>query len=232
MDDLAERLILAKTDNKIMDDLILDYLPFIKKEVSKMGSLGLDYSDRLSLGLFTFMKCVRQYDPAKGHFFSYVGVAIRNSLRDEGKKQATSEKLVVLYPQGDAFDPYAPPGMREDVLAYQAYTRSTTQANLAEEVEQFNEDLARHDITFRELSAISPRQKRSRKLCLALAKAVIGDEEMHGRFCRTGRLPQAQLAARMAISIKTIEKYRRYIVALVIILSGDYPAIRAFVLDD
>ena len=42
------------------------------------------------------------------------------------------------------------------------------------------------------------------------------------------KLPQAQLASALFISPKTIEKHRKYIVTLIILLSGDYPGIRAF----
>jgi hypothetical protein len=41
-------------------------------------------------------------------------------------------------------------------------------------------------------------------------------------------LAQAELAKEFGISPKTIEKYRKYIVTLSILLLGDYPGIKAY----
>jgi RNA polymerase sigma factor len=45
---------------------------------------------------------------------------------------------------------------------------------------------------------------------------------------QTRKLPIQGLAALSGVSEKTLEKYRRYIAAVIIIIHGDYPYIHSF----
>lgn len=223
--ELSERVLKAQTDAAEMDHLVADYLPFIKKEASKYNGYGLEYDDKLSLGMLVFVNCVRQYQPARGNFVSFVSVCVRNRLLDVAAKQNSMAALV-----------QSPMGSEEDVenAAYAdeaslwAYSLTLEQQTLAEEIDALSQSLKQFDITFDVLSKNSPRQKRSRGLCMQLAQAVVRNEMMRHSLFANRRLPQAKLAEQFEISEKTVEKYRRYIVALAVILEGDYPAVKTF----
>lgn len=89
-------------------------------------------------------------------------------------------------------------------------------------------ELADYGISFRELTKLCPRQHRSRNLCLFLAKEIVGEDTYKKQLIQSKKLPKTELAGRFQISGKTIEKYRKYIVTLVILLLGDYPGIKTF----
>ncbi|MEF9895665.1 MAG: RNA polymerase subunit sigma, partial [Clostridia bacterium] len=73
-----------------------------------------------------------------------------------------------------------------------------------------------------------PKKRRARARCLDLARWVAEDENQRAAFLRTSRLPQGELARCGNVSIKTVEKQRKYIVALVVLLLGDFPDMLAF----
>lgn len=225
MSDISARITLAKADNRELETLIEDYLPFIKKEISRFGAMEIDYHDRLSIGMLVFMNCVRQYETSRGDFLVYAGASIRNRMRDEGKKHARHSRRFIHFglAREEAADPRP-----EAEMALQDYSRQSEQRQLAEEIAELTEALAYYGINFEELQAISPKQKRSREQCMAFAMAIVPDKELMRTLRRTRRLPQAHLAELFGVSLKTIEKYRRYVIALVVILSGDYPSIRGF----
>lgn len=224
MDELTLRLREAREDNAALDALIADYQPFIRQEAQKVAVAGLELEDRLSIAALVFMQCVRQYSPERGGFIGYAATCIRNRLLDEGRKGSRQAAVIPLF-QDDAAGEVSP---AEQAYVMEAYDRGQERQSLADEMDALSEALGGHGLSLSMLETVCPRQKRSRTQCAQLAHAVAADALLRDAFGRTGRLPQAELAVRFRISPKTIEKHRRYIVALVVILLGDYPGIRSF----
>lgn len=224
MEELPQRIVRARQDGEELERMVADYLPFIKKEVGKTGAQALEYDDRLSLGMLVFVGCVRQYDEGRGAFLSYASTCIRNRLVDEmrrlGKAKTVSFTLDEEGESGAGLNARA---------SLEAYDKTQEQRGLQEEIGLLSGQLAAHSISFGDLARICPRQKRSRALCADLARQVLADGDMLESFVQKGRLPQKELAQRAGVSEKTVEKYRRYIVALLVIYQGDYPGIGAYI---
>lgn len=225
MDNLTESVLAAQQNNAALDALISDYLPFIKSEMAKAGDLGLEYDDRLSLSMLAFMQCVRQYQANRGAFLPFAAAGIRSRLIDEARRQRRhSSRAVPLLAADEQLDLAGP----ERELAAAQYGREEERRALAEEIDALAEALGEQGITFRGLGEVAPRQKRSRNLAAVLARTVLDEENLRQSFVKHRRLPRSELAQKLGISEKTIEKHRVYIVALLTILLGDYPGIRAF----
>lgn len=225
MNDLISQIRLAQKDAAALERLLVTYLPFIKKQIASLSTLPLEYDDMLSLAMVTFAGCVKQYDESKGSFFGFCSVCIKNRLLDESRKQAGYRHNVVpLCP--DAGENGAPPPELEASIA--RYELEQERLFLHEEIRQYDDALKSFGIRLQELPRICPKQKRSRSQCLLLATAIAGDKN-HAETLRIHkRIAQKDLAEQFHISVKTIEKHRRYIVALAVLILGDYPGIRAF----
>lgn len=226
MNDLLPRLKNAKTDNAELNQLISDYMPYIKNEVLKTPIFQMEFDDRLSIAMLVFMNCIRQYDEGSGGFFPFVSTCIRNRLIDEGKKLARYHAKVIPFRFDREND-----GMENTAITMTSkreYEREQERFSLSEEIDLLSKTLMEVNITFDNLSDICPKQNRSRKQCTALAGEIVSDPALKEQFLHSYRIPQAELARRFGISEKTVEKHRRYIVAIAIILSGDYPGIQAF----
>lgn len=228
MDELTGRIAAAKRDNGQLDKLISDYLPFMKKEITRSGGYGIEYDDCLSLAMLVFMNCVWQYEADKGGFLNYYSVALRNRLIDEGKKQARREKHIeIVRTQQDGSE------MDWDAdISADRYNREKERQGLAEEITLLTQELEPFGITYRELAKSAPKQKRSRALCMLAAQEIIEDPALKKTLFDTRRIAQSEVARRLGVSEKTVEKYRRYIVALAVIIAGEYPQIRAFIPDE
>ncbi len=55
----------------------------------------MEYDDKLSVAMITFINCVRQYDSDKGNFITYVQVSIKNRIIDEIRKEQRYPKNFV-----------------------------------------------------------------------------------------------------------------------------------------
>jgi hypothetical protein len=73
----------------------------------------------------------------------------------------------------------------------------------------------------------SPKQERSRAVCQRIAEAVRESPKLLAETLNSRQLPAARLAE--TFPPKALEKYRQYIVALIILSQGDYPYVYSFV---
>lgn len=224
MNDLEQRVKEAKNSGELLEQLILDYLPFIKKQVGSMMGLGLEYDDMLSIAMLVFSNCVHQYEIERGNFLTFVKVSLKNRLIDESRREMKNKMIVPLYKETE--DEVLL--QTENQIALQYYDKEIERKNLCIEIEDLSTKLEQFDITFSQLAAICPKHTRAKRQCYAIALAVSNDEVMKKKLMENKKIPQKELAGMFKISVKTIEKHRKYIVALVILIDGDYPGIQAF----
>ena len=225
MDTLNEQVEKAKRDAQEMNRLINAYMPFIRKTATETGAAGMDYDDRLSLAMLTFMNCVRQYKNERGNFISFAAACIRNRLIDENRRQLRYRNRETPLFSDDEDRIY---GTAADQASIYAYSRERERESLADEIDAFSQKLADFGIRINELPKICPKQSASRKRCVELGQFVADDGEMCESLMKNHRLAQSRLAKQFGLSEKTIEKHRKYIVTIVILLSGDFPLVKAF----
>lgn len=225
MNEIERRLKTAKIDSAETERLLSDYLPFIKKQISDLRHLSLEYDDMLSLAMLTFVGCIKQYTENRGSFLSFCSVCIRNRLIDESRRQkAYADNVIPLYPENTENSHAVP----ELSASLDSYSKEQERLVLCEEIDRLNTSLNSFGIRFQELPKICPKQDRSRRQCLALATEIIHSENYKTTLFNQKKLSQQELAKNLGISAKTVEKHRKYIITLVILLLGDYPGIRSF----
>lgn len=224
MNELEQRVKEAKNSSQLLEQLISDYLPFIKKQVGSMMGLGLEYDDMLSIAMLVFSNCVHQYEIERGNFLSFVKVSLKNRLIDESRREMKNKLIVPLYKETEDEALLC----TENQIALQHYDKEMERKNLCIEIEDLSIKLEKFDITFSQLAAICPKHNRAKRQCYGIALAVVNNEAMKTKLMESKKIPQKELAGMFKISVKTIEKHRKYIVALVILIDGDYPGIQAF----
>ena len=225
MNELFERIETAKHDNGELERLIADYLPFIKRIVNDAGTMGMEYDDRLSLAMLSFMSSVKQYAAERGGFLAFTAACIRNRLIDESRKQKKySEKIIPLFSEEET----QTSDKLMDKASVDAFTMDQERENLSLEIDAFSERLGEYNISFQELPRICPKQTKARRQCIELGRFAVNNDEIREKMLIHRRLAQSELALRFGLSEKTIEKHRKYIVTIILLLSGDYPHIRAF----
>lgn len=225
MSDIANEVLAAQQDRNKLNQLISDYLPFIKKQLSGLQGMRLEYGDMLSLSMLTFSGCVQQYTVEKGNFLAFCSICIRNRLLDESRKQVRYEsRIVPLFDDNNENQSCVADGD----TAIAVYNTQQEQLSLAQEIESFSTEVKKYGIDFDDLPRICPKQIRSRELCSKLAREIVSTPLLYCGFMTTHRIAQGELSTRFNISPKTIEKHRKYIVTLVVLMGGDFPYIQAF----
>jgi RNA polymerase sigma factor len=213
----------AQTDKRALNTLLRNFMPFIKKCVAGVFFKGQSKADNLTDAMLAFSHSVQTYNPEQGTFISYAATVIRNRLLDSARKELSTQKQIRFF-SAKADDKI--PVWEPDV-SLQEYHRSEEERNLRVEIETANSEFAQWGFSWAALLKNCPRQDRSRRIASRIAKAVRQDSAMLSDTLKNRQLPVSRLAE--TFPRKALEKYRQYIVALIILTQGDYPYICSFV---
>ncbi|WP_130863533.1 sigma-70 family RNA polymerase sigma factor [Bacilliculturomica massiliensis] len=223
-DSLEKRVEMARRDETALNRLIADYLPFIKKQAASLQLTSLEFEDAQSIAMIVFTNCVLQYEAGRGGFLSFARTCIRNRLIDEARKTAKNTVSLSFSANGGEMET-DPVEVSASLLQYD---RDRERRQLCEEIDEFSERLSPFGIVFSDLPRICPKQKKARMLCVAVADYISRNADHRRKLMGTCRLAQNELAEHFHLSVKTIEKHRKYIVTLAVLRMGDYPCIQAF----
>jgi RNA polymerase sigma factor len=221
----------AKTNKEIMGRLVSAYMPFIKKCVSSVFSkkeIREEYTPEATLG---FLQSVHTYQSESGAFIPYAKTVIRNRLLNAAAKEARREKWHIPFfskkaaSGNESAAEYSP---LEIEAAQRGHELTVEQENLRQEIAEINREFSEWGFDVADLARHRPKQDRSRLTCQTIAWAVLGDSRLASEMKETRKLPVKKITALTGCSEKILEKYRRYIAALVLIMSGEYPYIQSF----
>ena len=216
----------AKTDPEAADALIGQYTGFIRSETAKLTCAARPdgYEDELSIAMLAFYEAILGYEKSRGAFLPYAARAIRNRLIDHYRAEKRHEGLVSLHaPAEDGEDRTwldTLPDSRDEIGDYEA--RSASQR----EIREFGAQLACFGITFSDVADNCPRQERTLAACRRVLDHARSNPELLDRLVETGRLPMNELAAGAGVEKKTMERHRKYLVAILLAFTNGYEIIR------
>ena len=211
-ENLTAYLEAARTDKRVLNKMLHDYMPFIKKCLAGVFFKGQSKADNLSDAMLAFVHSVNSYNPEKGAFFQYAAAVIRNRLIDNARKEMLAEKRFLSFSAD---------------ISMELYDQAEDERNLGLEIEAVNEEFAKWGFSWATLLKKCPKQERSRLLALRIARTVLQNPVLLAGTLKNRQLPISQLAE--SFNRKSIEKYRQYIAALIILSQGDYPYVYSFV---
>ncbi len=205
-------------DTLAREELIRSHKAFIAKVSSKICSryLTWDNDDELSIALLAFNEAIDTFDPHGGaSFYSFVQMVIRRRLvdyfRKEGKHQHLS--LSPLNPDDEELSRY-------DLDASQDLFQENENQNVfAEVVENYVRVLVAYKVTLDDLVKVSPKHKDSKQTLIRAALALKNNPHLMEHLKTHKLLPIKELELLTGLKRKVLEKGRKYLIALVLILS-------------
>ncbi|MDR1388834.1 MAG: hypothetical protein LBJ31_02530 [Treponema sp.] len=222
--ELAEKLSLAKTDKFALNRIIIEYLPFIKKCLSGVFFKVEMQRDYLTEAMLAFIHSVQTYRPESGAFIPYAQTVIRNRLINAAKKEMRLKKSFFSISTNSGEEELA----WDTESAQRQYDFLEEQKNLQTEIIEINNEFSQWGFDVAILKKSGPKQERSRRVCHGIARKVLENPELAAEMTQTRKLSIQRLVSLSGVSEKTLEKYRRYIAAVIIIMRGDYPYIHSF----
>ena len=216
---LKDTLMSSKNGDALArEELIRSHKAFIARVSSKICSryLTWDNDDELSIALLAFNEAIDNFGPHEGaSFYSFAQMVIRRRLvdyfRKEGKHQHLS--LSPLNPEDEELSRY-------DLDASQDQFQENENQNVfAEVVENYVRVICAYKVTLDDLIKVSPKHKDSKQTLIRAASALSNNPGLMEHLKTHRLLPIKELELLTGIKRKVLEKGRKYLIALALILS-------------
>ena len=219
--DIVEWVLAAKEDPEAADRLINQYMGFIRAEAKKL-SFG-DGEDELSIAMFAFYEAVLGYERSRGSFLKFASKVIRSRLIDYHRAESRHRghgSLNERAGEDGAELLELLPDTRNDIE--ELNTREAAQS----EIEEYARALAAFGITFSEVADNCPKQERTLAACMDALNYARRRPELLAAVEKSGKLPMTELASGAGVERKTLERHRKYLVAMLIAFTNGFEIIR------
>jgi RNA polymerase sigma factor len=216
-------LLIQQGDRLLLNEIIDSYKPFIAKNVSAVCKRYIyETDDEFSIGLIAFNEAIEKYSPERGSsLLSFAEVIIKRRVIDYIRKQ-TKDQHVSIDLTYSSFEDESAGMVIVNELSLEEYKKKSDDELRRDEIIRFQELLNSFDLSFSDLVENSPKHADARENAILVARQLVGNEELKSFLIEKKRLPIKQLEKMVNVSRKTIERNRKYIIAIALILSSDY----------
>ena len=224
--DILRQVRAAREDMGAADAFIRTYMPFIKAETAKFLRRppveGQD--DELSIAMIAFHEAIQSYSQVRGAFFKYAAMLIKSRLIDYHRKEKKHGKVISLEtPVGEEEE--KPLG--ETITDGKDHGEELAAREAARgEIEELTRQMEEFGVSLTDVAENCPRQERTLRACRKALYYAKEHPEILEELLRTKRLPIARLCQGSGTERKTMERHRKYMVALLLIYTNGYEIIR------
>lgn len=228
----AEIAAIQAGDADLREDVLSRYQPYVAKTAARFCKRYIhpESDDEFSIALSAFNEAIDAYDEKAGRaFLSFAETVIRRRLTDYVRKEqrhASSIPHSAFLTEDEEGETYDAIDAAASADRY-ALDRENEERKL--EIEALNKELSDYGISFLDLVEGSPKHEDARRSLIGIGVQISRDAALHGPLVVKKTLPLKELAEQVAVSRKTLERGRKYIIAVALIHLGSYPHLQSFV---
>ncbi|MEG1879460.1 MAG: RNA polymerase subunit sigma, partial [Pseudoflavonifractor sp.] len=221
---LDQRVAGAATDPREQEELLREYKPFILKCASDCCKRYVtDSDDEWSIALGAFHEAMLKYSQKEGSFLAFSKLVIRRRLYDYFDANQKYRSEIAVAPSvfsGEEEDDESVTEVTLQVKNQLVYERDTT---AADEIAAANDAFAPYGFTFFDLTECSPKAEKTKEACAKAAVFMLKSPILVNEMRLTKQLPIKIIENNTRLPRKIMERHRKYIIAVVELLSGEYP---------
>ena len=217
---LEDRIIHASCDKAERGEIIIEYTGFILSCASKVLKKHITTDDdAFSIAIIAFDEAMVKFSAEKGSFLSFAAMVIKNRLTDHIRKESRHSSSL-------PFSSLSRDDGEGEELTFDAadHRHSLTDASL--EMRFLNHELEAYKINLEDIYKSMPTYSTTRTTCMKIALHIAQNGELTRIVKSKKTLPIKRLMSELGVNEKILERYRKYIIAAVIILIGDYEHIK------
>ena len=214
----------AKGDSLAADELVRKYLPFIRSETAKHIRRGVtDSDDEFSIAMMAFHEAVLAYERLRGAFLPFAAKAIRSRIIDYQRRELRHRGQLSLQETGEEDDRELQARLDTGDDPIGVHTDRTA---ARQELQHFALELSRFGLSLTDIADNCPRQERTLSACHRALRHARENPALLEQAVSSGKLPITQLAAGANVERKTLERHRKYMMALLLAYTNGFEIIR------
>lgn len=217
-----------QTDKDTREAFLHESQPFVRHVASQASHRPLEWGrdEELSEAFIAFNEAINNFEPERGvPFLAYARVLIKRRLIDYYRKQRSSRETLPL-------DQTEVGLAVEAVLSLHDFQEGEQNRERAAEIKEYAQELGKWGLAFADLAQVSPKHRDSRETLLRAARTLALDQDLWQQAGAKGKVPMQALAQRTGIHPKVLERGRKYVLAVAILIANqhDYIYLREYVL--
>lgn len=206
----------------LRNEFIQEYQDYILKTVRNIVKREIDESsDEFSIGLIAFDEAIQSYK-FETPFKSFSSMVIKRRVIDFLRKEQTDDMIVSSYGDEDGDDE------RDKSISYSNYILQSQNEDRKEEIRNFTLKLSEFGIKFTDLAKDVPRHIDAKRKAIMIAQLIANDEDLRSLMYEKNKLPLKELLEKVDVSKKTLERNRKFIIAMTIISIENYKHLTEF----
>lgn len=210
-----------------LDDIYKNIFPYCLRVASRTCSRFISEQDEeAGIARMALWEAFEKYDVDKGSFLSYLGQVINHRLIDykrREKRQRGFYQLSSLHPLE-----------RPDLEMVDDHTVDHIVDDLArqQDIVRLQELMSGFGITFEDLVKSNPKHARTRKQVKEIAWQIAEYDDLTQSVIKNQVLPIKELEERFGANRKLIDRFRKYIIVNVLILTNDFSSLKNYILPE
>ena len=222
-----EILAAANSPDKI-NNLIRDNIPYIQSRVQRYasGATPTRKEELLSVGMMAFYEAVKTFNEHKGHFYPFADLVIRRRIIDEFRKTSQiDDELLILDDENEEIET----SLHIQNASIEKHGKEAENAELVQEIALFSETLEQWNISFSALEKSSPKHNALKATYKDIILKIIEDDEVVDTILQKRYFPIKRISEITNIPLRKLERSRIYIIAVIIILKGNYDYLPSYI---
>ncbi|MDN4492635.1 RNA polymerase sigma-I factor [Ureibacillus aquaedulcis] len=227
---MNELVIRAKAGNEeVMNDLLFASASFLKKTASFVCKRPIDeHDEEYSVAMDGLHEAVLAYDHKESASFqTFAHIIIKRRLIDYIRKEISRNEKLMLLESAD--EESSQQHYIFDKQSIDTYTEEQLANARKDELLSYNKLLAEYNLSFEELAKATPKHEDARKTAFLIAEIIADSTDLYQYLIDKRKLPLRELESLVEVSRKTLERQRKYIIAIVLLLNSEFTFIKDFV---
>jgi len=230
MNNVDELAVQASKNDDFLADFVRKYEHFIAKCAFQSTKRYISKSDdEWSIALIAFSDAVKTYSQDRGSFLHYAETIIKNRLIDYFRTEQTHKLEYSVSPSVFDTEPEEDDGEMAIKISVAEKLVSNEDHSIKYEIEAITKVFQTYGFSFYDLAECSPKSLKTKAACRQAVLYILDHKILMDELKQTKQLPIKILQNYTGLPRKLLEHHRKYIIAAMEILSGEYPHLAEYV---
>ncbi|EQB87575.1 RNA polymerase sigma factor [Clostridium punense] len=225
--DINKRVLEVRGNSEELNKFMEEFKPFIISTAEKTLNRYVDCKndEEWSIALLAFNEAIVNYEINKGSFLSFSKMVIKARLIDYYRKESKYKNMIYINKISEEEEEID----LSEKQAIDEYHKENSNEYRKIEIQQLTEELKKWDITFKDLVKASPKRTATRKIYNTIIDFILNDEKALNYVLNKKTIPIAEIEKNTLVPRKKIERSRKYIISVLLIILGDYEYLKEYV---